>query len=210
MKPKARKLAPVGDPDCLFCKIAAGELPATVVDEDARTLAFMDINPATRGHALVIPRKHSRDLLDVGDEDLAACAAAARRLAARAKERLRADGVNVLNSCGSAAWQTIFPLPPPLIPPLHEDPPKPPPAPRPRAAARKPPPPGPRARPCTVPDGGVRAGARVRPAARRRVGAVRAGGDRGRPHARHGRHSAAGRAGGLRARTRAGDEWPAL
>ena len=94
--------------DCLFCKIVAGELPATIVDEDERTLAFMDINPATRGHALVIPRAHTADLHEIGAEDLAACALAAQRLAARARERLGADGVNLINSCGAAAWQTVF------------------------------------------------------------------------------------------------------
>ena len=61
----------MSDPDCLFCKIVAGEIPATVVREDERTIAFMDINPATRGHALVIPRTHARDLWEVGAEDLA-------------------------------------------------------------------------------------------------------------------------------------------
>ena len=96
------------DPDCLFCKIVAGEIPATRVREDERTIAFMDINPATRGHLLVIPREHSADLTDVPAEDLAACAAAAQALAIRAKERLDADGVNLLNSCGRAAWQTVF------------------------------------------------------------------------------------------------------
>ena len=55
----------MADPDCIFCKIVAGELPATIVDEDERTIAFMDIAPATRGHALVIPRAHSVDLLSV-------------------------------------------------------------------------------------------------------------------------------------------------
>ena len=73
------------DPDCLFCKIVAGEIPATKVGEDERTVAFMDINPATRGHLLVVPREHSRDLLEIGDADLAATTAAARRLAARVK-----------------------------------------------------------------------------------------------------------------------------
>ena len=96
------------DPDCLFCKIVAGELPATIVAEDDRTVAFMDINPATRGHALVVPRAHAVDLLSVAEDDLAACAAAAKRLAARAKDALGADGVNLLNSCGAAAWQTVF------------------------------------------------------------------------------------------------------
>jgi histidine triad (HIT) family protein len=98
----------VQDPDCIFCKIVAGELPATIVDEDERTISFMDIAPATRGHALVIPREHSGDLLDVATEDLAAVALAAQRLATRAKTRLDADGVNLLNSCGAVAFQTVF------------------------------------------------------------------------------------------------------
>jgi histidine triad (HIT) family protein len=68
----------------------------------------MDISPATRGHALVIPRAHAADLMEIGDEDLQACALAARRLAARMRERLGADGVNLINSCGAAAWQTVF------------------------------------------------------------------------------------------------------
>jgi histidine triad (HIT) family protein len=96
------------DPDCIFCKIVAGELPGTIIDEDERTIAFMDINPATRGHALVIPRKHARDLLEIEPDELAAVAVAAQRLAARVHERLGADGVNLINSCGSAAWQTVF------------------------------------------------------------------------------------------------------
>jgi histidine triad (HIT) family protein len=96
------------DPDCLFCKIVAGEIPSTRVDEDERTVAFMDINPATRGHLLVVPREHAVDLLEIGDEDLDACMRMARRLAGRVKERLGADGVTLLNSCGRAAWQTVF------------------------------------------------------------------------------------------------------
>lgn len=98
----------MSDPDCIFCEIVAGELPATIVAEDERTLSFMDINPATRGHALVIPRAHSRDLLSVDPDDLAAVVLAAKRLAGRVNERLGADGVNVINSCGAAAWQTVF------------------------------------------------------------------------------------------------------
>jgi histidine triad (HIT) family protein len=96
------------DPDCLFCKIVAGELPATIVDSDDRTVAFMDINPATRGHALVVPREHAADLLAISGDDLAACARSAQRLAKRVKDRLGADGVNLLNSSGVAAWQTVF------------------------------------------------------------------------------------------------------
>jgi histidine triad (HIT) family protein len=94
--------------DCIFCKIVAGEIPAQIVAQDERTLTFMDIAPATRGHALVIPKRHATDLLEIETGELEAVAAAAKRQAARARERLGADGVNLLNSCGQAAWQTVF------------------------------------------------------------------------------------------------------
>ena len=94
--------------DCLFCKIVAGDIPSTRVFEDERTIAFMDINPGTRGHLLVIPREHSADLLEIGEQDLAACALTAQRMARLVKERLGADGVNLVNSCGAVAWQTVF------------------------------------------------------------------------------------------------------
>jgi histidine triad (HIT) family protein len=112
----------MADPDCIFCKILAGELPAQIVDEDERTIAFMDIAPATRGHALVIPRAHYPDLLSVEDADLAAVARACQRLAARAKQRLGADGVNLINSCGRAAWQTVFHFHVHVIPRYEGDP----------------------------------------------------------------------------------------
>jgi histidine triad (HIT) family protein len=112
----------VSDPDCIFCKIAAGELPAQVIEEDERTISFMDINPATRGHALVIPRKHYRNLLEISGEDLAATTTAAQRLARRMSERLGADGINLLNSCGSAAWQTVFHFHLHVIPRYADDP----------------------------------------------------------------------------------------
>ncbi|HUE27053.1 MAG TPA: HIT family protein [Solirubrobacteraceae bacterium] len=96
------------DADCIFCRIIAGELPATIVDQDDMTISFMDIQPATRGHALVVPRRHARDLLEIEAEDLEATIVAAQRLARRMPDRLGADGVNLLNSCGRAAWQTVF------------------------------------------------------------------------------------------------------
>ena len=98
----------MSDPNCLFCKIVAGDIPSTQVFEDERTVAFMDINPGTRGHLLVIPRAHSADLLEIGEEDLDACARTAQVMARRIKERLGADGVNLVNSCGPVAWQTVF------------------------------------------------------------------------------------------------------
>ena len=110
------------DPDCLFCKIVAGDLPATIVDSDDKTVSFMDINPATRGHALVVPREHSPDLLAIGEEDLDAVMRSAQRLAKRAKERLNADGVNLLNSCGQAAWQTVLHFHVHVVPRYDDDP----------------------------------------------------------------------------------------
>jgi histidine triad (HIT) family protein len=110
------------DPDCLFCKIVAGEIPSERVDEDERTVAFMDINPATRGHALVIPRRHAANLLEIDAEDLSATLAAAQRLARTVSERLGADGVNLLNSCGPAAWQTVFHFHVHVIPRYEDDP----------------------------------------------------------------------------------------
>ena len=110
------------DADCIFCRIVAGELPSTIVDEDERTVSFMDISPATRGHALVVPRAHSPDLLAVAPEDLEAVAMAAQRLARRAKERLGADGVNLVNSCGAVAWQSVFHFHMHVIPRYEGDP----------------------------------------------------------------------------------------
>jgi histidine triad (HIT) family protein len=113
---------PERDPDCLFCKIVAGEIPATVVAEDERTVAFMDINPATRGHVLVIPRAHAPDLGAVPDEDLAAVALTAGRMARRAREVLEADGVNLMSSWGRDAWQTVFHFHVHVIPRYQGDP----------------------------------------------------------------------------------------
>jgi histidine triad (HIT) family protein len=97
-----------GPEDCIFCRIVRGELSAVMLAEDELTVSFMDINPATRGHALVVPRTHSRDMLSVPPEDLEAVVLAAQRLAKRQRERLGADGVNLLGSSGAAAWQTVF------------------------------------------------------------------------------------------------------
>jgi histidine triad (HIT) family protein len=112
----------VSDPDCIFCKIIAGELPGQIIDEDERTVAFLDISPATRGHALVVPRNHSRNLLEIEREDLEATMVAVQRLARRVHERLGPDGVNLLNSCGRAAWQTVFHFHVHVIPRYEGDP----------------------------------------------------------------------------------------
>jgi histidine triad (HIT) family protein len=100
--------AAMADPDCLFCKIVAGDIPATKIHEDDRTVAFMDINPATRGHLLCIPKAHATDLHQIAEQDLCAVARTAQEMAGRVVDRLGADGVTVLQSSGAAAWQTVF------------------------------------------------------------------------------------------------------
>ncbi|MDX8150889.1 HIT family protein [Patulibacter brassicae] len=109
------------DPDCVFCKIVAGELPARVIEEDERTIAFLDISPATPGHAVVIPRAHTADVTTASPEDLAAVAATGQRVARRALDQLDAIGVNLLNNCGARAWQTVFHLHLHVIPRYEDD-----------------------------------------------------------------------------------------
>jgi histidine triad (HIT) family protein len=108
--------------DCIFCKIVAGELPAERVQEDEHTVSFMDLNPWTRGHALVIPRRHSKNLYEVPGEDLRHTAAAAKQLAERMRDRLGCDGINLLNACEPAAWQTVFHFHIHVIPRYSDDP----------------------------------------------------------------------------------------
>ncbi|WP_018180693.1 HIT domain-containing protein [Jongsikchunia kroppenstedtii] len=94
--------------DCIFCAIGSGSAPATRVAEDDLTLTFMDIHPATPGHMLVIPKRHSDDLLGTAPDDLAAMALSAQRAVGAAKTALGADGVNLLNCTGPVAWQSVF------------------------------------------------------------------------------------------------------
>ena len=108
--------------DCIFCAIVAGEAPAHLLDSDEHTVAFMDISPATPGHALVIPRRHSADLTEIEPEDLANTTIAAQRLAARMRETLEPAGFNLINACGAAAWQTVFHFHIHVIPRYFEDP----------------------------------------------------------------------------------------
>src|SRR3954466_9495295 len=112
----------MGDPDCIFCKIVAGEMPARKVDEDEHPIAFLDLNPWTRGHSLVIPREHTRNLYEAPEETLHRTTVAAQRLALRMRDRLGCDGVNLLNSCEPAAWQTVFHYHVHVIPRYADDP----------------------------------------------------------------------------------------
>ena len=96
------------DSSCVFCEIVAGRLPSDRVAEDADTLAFMDLDPGSEGHLLVIPKRHSTDLLSIPADDLVATTLAAQRIAMAMHTQLGAEGVNLLNCSGAAAWQTVF------------------------------------------------------------------------------------------------------
>lgn len=108
--------------DCIFCSIVAGDLSAQVIDSDDHTVAFLDINPWTRGHALVIPRRHSRNLYEADDQDLSRMIVAAKRLALTMRDRLRCEGIDLLNACEPAGWQTVFHLHIHVIPRWEDDP----------------------------------------------------------------------------------------
>ena len=94
--------------NCIFCAIAAGEIPSFKVYEDDLVLAYLDINPFTKGHTLVIPKAHSEGLLDTSDETLATIIARVKKVAAHLKAALPCDGFNILQNNGAAAGQTVM------------------------------------------------------------------------------------------------------
>ncbi len=94
--------------DCLFCKIVAGKIPCTKVYEDEATIAFMDINPGAEGHLLVVPKTHADNLFDISEATLVAATKTARRLGEAMKKTLGIDGLNLFQSSGAAAFQSVF------------------------------------------------------------------------------------------------------
>ena len=109
--------------DCIFCKVLNGDIPSEKVLEDEHAIAVMDINPWTRGHAVVIPRRHAANIFEIEDDELSAVILAAKRLATQMRDTLLGcDGVNLLQSNGAVAWQTIFHLHFHVIPRYEGDP----------------------------------------------------------------------------------------
>ena len=96
------------DADCLFCKIIAGEIPCFKLYENDETLAFMDINPANEGHALVIPKEHAKDVYAVSDAAITATVKTAKKIATAVDKTLNPDGLNLLQCNGPAAAQSVF------------------------------------------------------------------------------------------------------
>lgn len=113
---------PDSDPNCIFCKVVAGELPSEQIDSDERTITVMDINPATRGHAVVITRTHAENLSEVTDDDALAAMQSARRVVDRMRATLQPAGFNILHNIGRAAWQSIFHFHVHVVPRYEDDP----------------------------------------------------------------------------------------
>ena len=94
--------------DCIFCKIIAGEIPSYTIHEDEEFKVFLDVNPASKGHALIVPKTHYADIYDI-DEDVAARAMKlAKKLATRMTEVLGCEGFNLMQNNNEAAGQTVF------------------------------------------------------------------------------------------------------
>jgi histidine triad (HIT) family protein len=93
---------------CIFCKIVRGEVPATKVYEDERTLCFMDVNPATRGHCLVILKEHRENLFELSESECLDVMATTKRIVEAVRETLEPDGLNLLQANGLQAFQTVF------------------------------------------------------------------------------------------------------
>jgi histidine triad (HIT) family protein len=94
--------------NCVFCAIVAGRAPAHRLLEDEHTVSFLNIAPATTGHALVVPRRHAEGLWDLEDEEHARVARAAGRVARLLRAALQPAGVNLVHATGTAAWQSVF------------------------------------------------------------------------------------------------------
>ena len=94
--------------NCIFCKIANGEIPSATLYEDEEFRVILDLNPASKGHALILPKKHASDLFDLSDEMAGRAIVLAKKIASVLKEGLHADGINVVQNNGEAAGQTVF------------------------------------------------------------------------------------------------------
>ncbi|MFA5105757.1 MAG: HIT family protein [Candidatus Micrarchaeia archaeon] len=96
--------------ECIFCKIAKGQLPSAKIYEDERAIAVLDIYPACPGHTLVIPKDHHTDLFDTPDATLESIARVSKKVAERLKAVLGAKAVNIINNSGAEAGQVVFHL----------------------------------------------------------------------------------------------------
>ena len=94
--------------NCIFCKIARGEIPSSTIYEDEEFRAILDLGPASKGHALILPKTHAANLFELPDDLAGKAMVLAKKLARQLKDGLHADGINVVQNNGEAAGQTVF------------------------------------------------------------------------------------------------------
>ncbi|MDD5797020.1 MAG: HIT family protein [Clostridiaceae bacterium] len=109
------------DCNCIFCKIANGEIPSTTLYEDEDFRVILDLGPATRGHALLLPKNHFANLFELDDETAQKAILVAKKMAGKMKDALGADGFNLVQNNGEAAGQTVFHFHMHLIPRYKND-----------------------------------------------------------------------------------------
>ena len=109
------------DENCIFCKILAGEIPSTAVYEDDDFKAILDVNPAARGHVIILPKNHAANIYELPDEDASKIMVVAKKIATAIEKAYRCDGVNILQNNGEAAGQTVFHLHVHVIPRFKGD-----------------------------------------------------------------------------------------
>ncbi len=109
------------DENCIFCKILAGEIPSTAVYEDDDFKAILDVNPAARGHVIILPKNHAANIYELPDEDASKIMVVAKKIATAIEKAYHCDGVNILQNNGEAAGQTVFHLHVHVIPRFKGD-----------------------------------------------------------------------------------------
>lgn len=107
--------------NCIFCKIAAGEIPSRTLYEDDHFRVIMDISPASKGHAIILPKNHGADVYELSDEDASKIFVVAKKVAAAMKKVLNCDGLNIVQNNGELAGQTVFHFHMHLIPRYQND-----------------------------------------------------------------------------------------
>ena len=111
----------IRDENCIFCKIAAGEIPSATLYEDDDFRVILDLGPASKGHALILPKEHYRNLYDIDDETLAKAALLAKKMVKKLTDVLGCDGYNIVQNNEPCAGQTVFHFHMHLIPRYEGD-----------------------------------------------------------------------------------------
>lgn len=96
------------DQNCIFCKIIAGEIPSKTIYEDDEFKVILDVNPASKGHALILPKEHAANIYEISEELLVKAAKLAKKLTVHMTQVLKCDGFNLLQNNGEVAGQTVF------------------------------------------------------------------------------------------------------